>query len=135
MKIDSEDAFIKLMFDKRFSAIDEARENTQTYAYDPTDDDRSTAFGMYFKGSAEFFMFQFVKPDPTLESFGYATNYYEEILKKVEKKCKFVKMYKVSKDNFACYDCKQAEFEGLLGFVVADGMQQIAQIRYSGYLD
>ena len=132
MKIDSEDAFIKLMFDKRFQAIEEVRDGTQTYALDPDEENKSSTFGMYFKGSAEFFMFQFVKPDELYESFGYATNYYQQILKKVQKKCKFVKMYKVSKDNFACYDCKQAEFEGLLGFVVANGMQQVAQIRYPG---
>lgn len=137
MKIDSEDAFIKLMFDKRFSAIEEVRENTQTYAYDPTDDDRSTAFGMYYKtkGAGDFFMFQFVKPDELYESFGYATDYYEEILKKVERKCKFVKMYKVGKDNYACYECKQAKYMGLLGFTVANGMQHISQIRYAEYID
>ena len=128
MKLDSKDAFEKLMFDKRFSAIDEVSEGTRTFALNPDDEDKSKAFAMYFTEGLDFFYFQFVKPNELYESFGYATNYYEEILKKVERKCKFVKMYKVGKDNYACYDCKQAKYIGLLGFTVADGMQHISQL-------
>ena len=135
MKLDSQDAFEKLMFDKRFSAIKEVSEGTRTYALDPDYEDKSKAFAMYFTEGTEFFYFQFVKPDELSESFGYATNIYEEILNKVERKCKFVKMYKVAKDNYACYDCKQAEFIGLLGFTVADGMQHISQLPYAHILD
>ena len=42
MKIDSEDAFIKLMFDKRFQAIEEVRDRTQTYALDPDEENKSS---------------------------------------------------------------------------------------------
>ena len=131
MKLDSKDAFEKLMFDARFSATEGIDDDALTYALDLDDEDKSKAFAWYYERTGAFF-FQFSKPNELLESFGYVTNIYEEILKKVERKCKFVKMYKISKDNYACYDCKQAEYNGLLGFTVANGVQMTVQIP-NGY--
>ena len=130
MKLDSQDAFEKLMFDKRFSSMEDFNEGVLTYGLNP-DEGKSTAFALFHPGDLckDYFYFQFVIPDKLRESFGFQTNIYEEILKKVERKCKFVKMYKVGKDNFACYDCKQAEFVGYLGFVVSEGMGNIAQLK------
>ena len=43
----------------------------------------------------------------------------------------FVKMHKIESTSYACYDCKQAKFEGYLGFSIVDGLGHIAQIRYT----
>ena len=129
MKIDSEDKFTKLMFDRRYSSIQSESEQFN-YALNPDEDNKSMAFASYFQGT-DIFYFQFVIPPQNLEDIGYLKNYYENILEKAENKCEFVKMQKIERTSYACYDCKQAKFEGYLGFAIVNGFGNIAQIRYT----
>ena len=57
-------------------------------------------------------------------------NNYYTILKKVKRKCEFVKMYESGSNNYACYDCKKSEFEGYLGFTTVGEQGMITQLRY-----
>ena len=39
-------------------------------------------------------------------------------------------MSKIGKDNWACYDCKKAEFDGYLSFAIIGGQGAISNLNY-----
>ena len=39
-------------------------------------------------------------------------------------------MYKLKENNFACYECKDAEFKGYLGFAIVNGLGTISNFNY-----
>ena len=117
MKIDTKDNFIKLMIDKGYASTDRLSVEGQIFfGYRPEKDDKgeyiSTSFANYtFVEDLGLFSFQFSRPESS-----YAYDPYDEILQKVKRKCKFIKVKIVDTDNYACYECKQAEWEGYIGF-------------------
>ncbi len=141
MKVDSKDAFINMMFDKQFSSVDNELdvEGDLSYGITPkivNGEVQSTHFAHY-SGETNSFFFSFTRTGTRTSNYtgavtytGVLPNNYDEILKKAKRKCKFIKMNTVKKDTYACYKCKNAEFEGYLGFVTIDSNGIIAQIRY-----
>ena len=135
MQLDGKDSFVKLMFDKQYSAVEQEGYESDHYALNPDAEGNANSFSWYFHDT-DFFFFQFVRTGVVTNYYsgvttdaGIIANNYDNILKKVKRKCKFVKMYQVEKDNYACYDCKQANFDGYLGFVVVGNSGFISQIR------
>ena len=127
MKLDSKDAFQKLMIDKKMSII-EKNDNIIDYALTPsTDKDGetvSTLFGSYvwydYNG---LFTFTFIRTgyeynpytgDKIQENI-VVSNSFDPIQKKVERKCRFIKIVNIVEIDFACYLCNDAKFRGYLG--------------------
>ena len=50
------------------------------------------------------------------------------MLRKAKRKCEFVKMSKIGKNNWACYDCKKAEFKGYLSFAIIGGQGLVQEL-------
>ena len=57
-------------------------------------------------------------------------NNYDTMLRKAKRKCKFVKIYTFQNVNYACYDCKKAEFEGYLAFGLIGTQGVVTNISY-----
>ena len=131
MKIDSKDNFIKLMIDNGYASTDKLSiEGQINFGYRPSKDDTgeyiSTSFASYtFIEDLGLFSFQFSRPESS-----YAYDPYDEILQKVKRKCKFIKVKIVDTDNYACYECKQAEWEGYIGFTNVGKSGLIGQFLY-----
>ena len=117
MKIDSKDNFIKLMIDKGYASTDKSSiEGQINFGYRPEKDDKgeyiSTSFANYtFIEDLGLFSFQFSRP-----KYSFGDDPYDDILRKVKRKCKYLKVKTFGTDNYACYECKQAEFTGYIGF-------------------
>ena len=126
MKLKNQQAFVKLMFDKQFSTYDR--------------DDDSVYESLYYalnpkkQADGEYASSHFIRYTPTINTFyfsfirGVMANNYDTIFKKVKRKCEFIKMYKLGKQNYACYSCKDAEYRGYLGFSIIEGWGTIANI-------
>ena len=139
IKIDSQEAFEKLMFDEQFSTTNEKDDyGTLFYALDPKADDDggviSTKFATYTPVINKFF-FTIIRTGTTTNLYtgvvtdaGVITNDYDTMLRKAKRKCKFVKMFKPQTTNYACYSCKDADFEGYLAFGLVGGQGVITNI-------
>ena len=124
MKLDSKDAFQKLMIDKKMSIIEKNDDYFQ-YALTPRDKDGetvSTLFGTYYDYT-DLFTFSFVRTgyeynpytgDKIQENI-VVSNSFDPIQKKVERKCRFIKIVNIGEIDFACYLCNDAKFRGYLG--------------------
>ena len=130
-----------MMFDKQFSSIPNPNDTESDLSYGITPkvvngNVESTHFA-HFTDETQSFFLSFVRTGTRTNNYTGAVTYngvlpndYDEILKKAKRRCKFVQMYTVLKDNYACYECKGAEFQGYLGFATIDSQGVIAQIRY-----
>ena len=138
MKLDSKDAFEKLMFDKQFSITDQKDNyNSLHYALNPTYKDGevySTHFAQYTP-SIDSWFFTLIRRGTSTNLYsgvvtdaGIMANDYDGILKKVKRKCEFVKMYTLSA-TYACYTCKDAEFDGYIAFSIIDGQGAITTFK------
>ena len=131
-RIDSKDAFLKLMFDNGFSSVEYegANENTITYLLNPIKDDEgewlSSELAQWW-GATDNFFFSFTRTN----KYGTVVdNNYDQIYERVKRRDNFYKMYTVGKTTYACYVCPKAKFEGYLCFTINEGNGQIAQLRY-----
>ena len=141
MKLGSQDTFEKLMFDKQFSTTDDTDiYDSLYYALNPKTteggDVISTHFAQYTPSSNMFF-FTFIRTGTSTNYYtgavtevGVISNDYDKILRKAKRKCDFVKMHKIDNNNYACYDCKNAEFKGYLAFALIGGQGAIANLLY-----
>ncbi len=143
MKLKNQQAFEKLMFDEQFSTYDmddDSAVESLYYALNPKKEAdggyASTHFTMYTP-TINTFYFTFIRLGTRTNLYtgaetdaGVVANNYDTILKKVKRKCEFIKMHKVGKENYACYTCKDAEFEGYLGFSIIGGQGAIANFLY-----
>ena len=132
---------MKMVFDKQFSSIPNEldQEGDLSYGITPkivNGNVESTHFAHYTDRTGNFFL-SFVRTGTRTNDYTGAVTYsgvlpndYDEIFKKVKRRCEFVDWYTVEKDTYACYDCKNADFEGYLGFVTIDSQGVITQIRY-----
>ena len=133
MKLDSKETYIQYMFDLQFSGIEGDDNN---YALNPKKNDLgnniSTHFAYYFEDESTFY-FEAMRMGTVTTIYGsyeeLFRNDYDKVLKKVKRKCKFVFMRELYDNNFACYSCKDAEFEGYIGFSVIGRKGHIAQIK------
>ena len=129
------------MFDEQFSAVpnETSDEGDISYALNPIDkggEPASTHFAYYFS-STELFYFTFMRRGSSTNLYtgvvtdaGIMANNYDTILRKVKRKCKYIKIYTVSKTDYACYECKDAEFKGYLGFAIVNGLGTISNFNY-----
>jgi hypothetical protein len=129
MSIDSKNTFIKLMVENSFAAID-SEVGGVSYALTPEKGDKgqdiSAAFAWFTYNQ---FIFQFSRTGTRPNWEGIISNPYDELFSKVKRRCKFVKIKAVGKDNYACYDCRQAKYEGLIGFSAGNRNGIISQIK------
>ena len=144
MKIKNQQAFEKLMFDKQFSAYeksDSSRIKSLHYALNPVTEDGGVASSHFasYTPSLMTFYFTFIRTGTSTNLYtgavtevGVIANNYDTILRKAKRKCDFVKMYKVGNDNYACYTCKDAEWEEAkyLGFAIIGGQGAITNFAY-----
>ena len=142
MRVDSKDAFLKLMFDNGFSSVEyeDDREDDMTYLLNPQKDDEGewlTSQLAQWWGKTDNFYFSFTRTGTTINTYtgvtrdiGVVDNTYDQIYNKVKRRDNFYKMYSVGKTTYACYVCPKAKFEGYLCFTINEGNGQIAQLRY-----
>ena len=53
---------------------------------------------------------------------------YDVIYENVKDRCTFVRIYTLKKQDYACYQCDDAQFKGQLGFGMFEGSGIIQQI-------
>lgn len=142
MEIDSKDKFLKLMFEKNFSSVDfeSDGESDLTYMLNPQKDVNgewlTSQFAQWW-GKSENYYFAFTRTGTTTSTYtgvvtdaGVIANTYDRIYNKVKRKDKFYKMYSFQNDNYACYECDKAKFDGYLCFTIRNGNGTIAQLKY-----
>ena len=141
MKIDSQQAFEKLMFDEQFSPIEYTDDyGSIQYALNPNTNESGEVVSSHFaqySSQANMFYFTFIRKGTTTNTYtgvvtdvGIIANNYDTMLRKAKRKCKFVKMHKVELVNYACYTCKDAEFEGYLSFGLLESQGVVTNINY-----
>jgi len=142
MRIDSRDAFSRLMIDRGFSYVEfeDDRENTYSYMLNPKKDDEDEWVSSHIAqwwGATDNFFFSFTRTGTTTNTYtgvvtnvGVIENNYDQIYQRVKRRNHFYKMYTVDKFTWECYVCNKAKFEGYLCFTLTDGKGQIAQLRY-----
>ena len=141
MKLKNQQAFVKLMFDKQFSTYDrddDSVDESLYYALNPkkqADGRYASTHFLRYTPTINTFYFSFIRMGKSTNLYtgavtdaGVMANNYDTILKKVKRKCEFIKMYKLGKQNYACYSCKDAEYRGYLGFSIIGGWGAIANI-------
>ena len=132
MSIDSKDTFIKLMIDSEYSGI-KSDVSDITFALNPDTDENgepiSSSFS-YFYTFNNTFEFEFVRNGTYTNTYtgavvreGIVSNPYEPILRKVKRKCEYVKIRTIGTRNYAIYDCNnkkaKAKFGDLIGLTLS----------------
>ena len=142
MRIDSRDAFTRLMIDRGFSSVEYevANENTLTYMLNPSKDDEDKWISSHIAqwwGATDNFFFSLSRTGTTTNTYsgvktnvGVIENNYDQIYQRVKRRNHFYKMFTMKKSTWECYVCNKAKFEGYLCFTINDGNGQIAQLRY-----
>ena len=142
MRIDSKDAFIRLMIDRGFSTVEyeDDREDIYSYMLNPEKNDEdewvSSQIAQWW-GATDNFFFSFTRTGTSTNTYtgvvtniGVVENNYDQIYERVKRRDNFYKMYSVGKYTYSCYVCPKGKFEGYLCFTIADGDGKIAQLRY-----
>ena len=121
MSISTKNTFLKVMLDNKYSQM-ESDSTELVFGLIPSENDTSTSFAYYYSDNR--FEFQFVrtgirnKGEPNEEEV-VIDNPYDTIYDKINGKCKLVSIREVDKKNYACYDCKKAKFDGLIGLTTS----------------
>ena len=121
MSIGTKNTFLKVMLDNKYSQM-ESDSAELLFGLIPSENDTSSSFAYYYSDNR--FMFQFVrtgirnKGEPN-EEVVVMDNPYDTIYDKISEKCKLVSIREVDKKNYACYDCKKAKFDGLIGLTTS----------------
>ena len=109
------------MLDNKYSQM-ESDSSKLVFGLIPTEDGKSTSFAYYYPNNR--FEFQFTrtgiinKGKPN-EEVVVRDNSYDTIYDIISEKCKLVSIREVDKKNYACYDCKKAKFDGLIGLTTS----------------
>jgi hypothetical protein len=128
MSISSKDAFIKLMVDNKYSAIDSGVSEL-SFAFNPVKgdegQDQSVSFA-YFYPVTNTYEFEFGRTGTNTNMYtgavvseGIVANTYDPMLRKVKRKCDYVEIKTIGKRNYAIYNCDKAEFDGLIGLTTS----------------
>ena len=101
---------------------DDGFSNTVFYLLNPTNKNGailSTSTSWYMEYSSKRIIY-FDLSRRGLDDGRIYNNTYDEIRKKVDKKCKYVKNIDFGNNIFKAYSCKKAKFDGLIGFALRD---------------
>ena len=108
-------------------------ENSYQYIADESDDSKvvytdiqDTRGAMHTTSGNKIFAFYFSKTT-LIGGIEMDDTPYDKIYDEVKKKCTFVKIQNLNQD-YACYECDDAQFKGTLGFAVFEGSGVIQQI-------
>jgi hypothetical protein len=109
------------MLDNKYSKM-ESYSAELVFGLIPSENDTSSSFAYYYSDNR--FMFQFVRTGTMYtgtpqEKVVVMDNPYDNIYDKINGKCKLVSIREVDKKNYACYDCKKAKFDGLIGLTTS----------------
>ena len=121
MSISTKNTFLKVMLDNKYSQM-ESDSSKLVFGLIPTKDGESTDFAYYHPNNR--FMFQFSrtgiqnKGKPN-EKVVVMDNSYDTIYDIISEKCKLFSIREVEGKNYACYDCKKAKFDGLIGLTTS----------------
>ena len=121
MSISTKNTFLKVMLDNKYSQM-ELDSTELVFGLIPSENDTSSSFAYYYSDNR--FMFQFVRTGTKYtgtpqEKVVVMDNPYDAIYNKISEKCKLVSIREVDKKNYACYDCKKAKFDGLIGLTTS----------------
>ena len=121
MSISTKNTFLKVMLDNKYSQM-ESDSAELVFGLIPSENDTSSSFAYYYSDNR--FMFQFVRTGTMYtgtpqEKVVVMDNPYDTIYNKISEKCKLVSIREVDKKNYACYDCKKAKFDGLIGLTTS----------------
>lgn len=125
MSIDSKDSYVSLMIDNGYTYLkeeDDGFSNTVFYLLNPTNKNGailSTSTSWYMEYSSKRIIY-FDLSRRGLDDGRIYNNTYDEIRKKVDKKCKYVKNIDFGNNIFKAYSCKKAKFDGLIGFALRE---------------
>lgn len=126
LKIDSKEAFMKLMYELEFSA-----DNTYPYyfGYDITENENGTKVSSHWArwfDDTKTFSFQIARQ----RNSGLIDDY-TLIKRKIENRCTYVTMKIINNDNYACYQCSNAEFDGYIALGMTSNGAIVYSLRYS----
>ena len=121
MSISTKNTFLKVMLDNKYSKM-ESYSAELVFGLIPSENDTSSSFAYYYSDNR--FMFQFVRTGTMYtgtpkEKVVVMDNTYDGIYNKISEKCKLVSIREVDKKNYACYDCRKAKFDGLIGLTTS----------------
>jgi len=131
MNINSEKTFKRVMIENglEFSKVDtffimEGITLWENVSYglnikrDEENGDKSSLWGTYKRKNDEF-IFQFVR---NIDSP------YDEIIRKIKRRCKYVDIYNRNDIDFVCYNCSESTYKGVIGFTINKGVGVIQHI-------
>lgn len=58
---------------------------------------------------------------------------YDEIIRKIKSRCRYVDIFNRKDLDYVCYDCPQSSFKGYIGFTVNDGVGYVRHIVPNDY--
>ena len=97
--------------------------------------DRSSLWSIYFKYDDEF-QFRFSRSGITKDGETIVMDTpYDDIIRKIKNRCKYVDIFNRSDLDYVCYECPQSTFKGYIGFTVNDGVGYVRHIVYNDYID
>lgn len=99
------------------------------------DGNRSSLWTIYSKHNDEF-VFKFVREGTN--KYGndiIMETPYDEIIRKIKNRCKYVDILNRYDLDYVCYQCPQSTFKGYIGFTVSEGVGYVRHIVYNDYTD
>ena len=124
MSIDGIDTFKRLMIENSFQHNAEEKLDDKILY----EDIQNTKGAMHTTDGYPIFAFYFNKTlqvqDTKIEMNDTP---YDWIYNEVKEKCAFVKISEGYELEYACYECEDAKFEGIIGFAVFEGVGMIQQ--------
>ena len=125
MSIDGLATFKKLMIENSFQH-DKKGSTDDKILYT---DIQSTKGAMHTTKGYPIFGFYFNKTMTLLdEKIEMNDTPYDRIFDEVKEKCTFVKISEGYELEYACYECEDAKFEGMIGFAIFEGVGMVNQI-------
>ena len=125
MSIDGLNTFKKLMIENNFQHSEEGSTDDKIMYVDIQD----TKGAMHTTKGYPIFGFYFNKTMTLLdEKIEMNDTPYDRIFDEVKEKCTFVKISEGYELEYACYECEDAKFEGMIGFAIFEGVGMVNQI-------
>ena len=123
MSIDGLDTFKKVVIENSFQ-LDTENTDDDKVSYNNIED---TKGAMHNTSGYPIFIFYFSKTS-IIGNLEMTDTPYDEIYKEVKKKCEFVRIQTIKSSDYACYECEDAKFNGLIGFTMFEGLGIVQQI-------
>ena len=118
MSINSMETFLKVMIENNYTKFD----TSSTYvgfSLNPNEEGLSSSFAYYFTTDNRF-EFTFTRTGTMYkgtprEREGVIENTYDNIFEIIKRRCRFDAAKTIAEETYACYKCRQAKFDGLIG--------------------